>query len=152
MKAPLAEVPRPALKLGFAGLIPFAAGAVAVRIDDGRLTAVVHAVLLGYACAIASFMAGVQWGFGSVAELDDRDRFRVLGLSVVPALIAWLALLAPLLIGYAGMILAFVLIYRTDLGLAQRSLTPAWYPTLRLPLTLGVVLCLASGLIEAMGQ
>jgi hypothetical protein len=132
-----------------AGLIPFVLPGIGVWIVPGHQAAgFLHTVLIAYALAIASFMAGVQWGFGSVAELEDRARLRVLGLSVVPCLVAWLGVFAPFPWPYAFLLAAFALVLRFDLALVREGLAPRWYPMLRLPLTAAVAVALLSGLIH----
>ena len=141
-------VPRPARWLGMAGLIPFVVPGVAVWVTTGQLSGLFHTLLIAYALAIASFMAGAQWGFGSAAALDDRARLRVLATSVVPCLIAWAGVFAPFPWPYAFLLAAFALVLRFDLALVRDGLAPAWYPLLRLPLTAGVGVALLSGLLH----
>jgi len=141
-------VPRPARWLGMAGLIPFVLPGIGVWITTGQLSGFLHTVLIAYALAIASFMAGAQWGFGSVAELDDRARLKVLATSVVPCLVAWAGVFAPFPWPYAFLLAAFALVLRFDLALVRDGLAPRWYPLLRLPLTAAVGVALLSGLIH----
>jgi hypothetical protein len=131
-----------------AGLIPFVVPGIGVWLTSGQLSGFLHTVLIAYALAIASFMAGAQWGFGSVAELDDRGRLRVLGISVVPSLVAWAGVFAPFPWPYAFLLTAFALVLRFDVRLVQDGLAPVWYPQLRLPLTAAVGVALLSGLIH----
>jgi hypothetical protein len=141
-------VPRPARWLGMAGLLPFVLPGLGVWLAPGQLSGFLHTVLIAYALAIASFMAGAQWGFGSVAELDERARLRVLGVSVVPCLVAWAGVFAPFPWPYAFLLTAFALVLRFDLRLVQEDLAPRWYPMLRLPLTAAVAVALLSGLLH----
>ena len=66
-------------------------------------------------------------------------------LSVVPALFGWLAVASglPALLSVPLLMLAFALLYFADLRAVHMGLAPAWYPALRKPLTLVVLLCLA---------
>jgi hypothetical protein len=143
-------VPRPARWLGMAGLIPFVLPGLGVWITAGQLSGFLHTVLIAYALAIASFMAGAQWGFGAAAALDDRARLRVLGTSVVPCLVAWAGVFAPFPWPYPFLLAAFALVLRFDLALVRDGLAPAWYPLLRLPLTAAVAVALLSGLIHGL--
>lgn len=144
------EVPRPALVLGFSGLIPFVVLGLAVWIVPLGLSQLLHLLLVAYAMIIVSFMAGAQWGFGSVAPLDDPRRLRVLATAVVPALVAWLGAFTPFPWPYAFLLATFALVLRFDLRLVGDGLAPAWYPQLRLPLTAGVMVSLASALLHGL--
>jgi hypothetical protein len=141
-------VPRPARWLGMAGLIPFVLPGIGVWLTTGQLSGFLHTVLIAYALAIASFMAGAQWGFGSVAGLDDGARLKVLASSVIPCLVAWVGVFAPFPWPYAFLLAAFALVLRFDLALVRDGLAPAWYPRLRLPLSAAVGVALVSGLIH----
>jgi hypothetical protein len=143
-------VPRPALWLGMAGLIPFAVAGLGVWLAAGQLAGFLHTALIAYALAIASFMAGAQWGFGAAAALDDRARLEVLATSVVPCLVAWAGVFAPFPWPYAFLLAAFALVLRFDLALVRDGLAPGWYPLLRLPLSAAVAVALLSGLIHGL--
>ena len=142
------EVPPPARRLGMSGLIPFVLLGLGVWLAGGQLSGFLHLLLIAYGLAIASFMAGAQWGFGSAAAVDDRARLRVLGIAVVPCLIAWAGVFAPFPWPYAFLLAAFALVLRFDLRLVADGLAPAWYPFLRLPLTAAVAVALLSGLLH----
>jgi Protein of unknown function (DUF3429) len=142
------RIPPVALALGIGGLIPFVACAAAVALDV-RLPVIDDPAraLLGYGAVILSFLGGVRWGF-ALRMLDDGLRAQALVISVVPSIVAWLTLLAPVMMGLAVMPLLFLL-----LGLADRRLTdvgaPAWYARLRVLLTSIVVLTLLAALVAA---
>lgn len=136
-------VPPVAATLGYAGAIPFIAGAMAIAwgLEPSPLPA-----LLGYGAVILSFMGGIHWGVGMAGAAPDRHR---LVLSVVPALLGWLALLLE---GRSGLLLlaaAFLLLVAYDLAAARKRTVPEWYPALRLPLTGIVVLSLIVGVSMA---
>jgi hypothetical protein len=142
------RVPPVALALGLGGLIPFIVCAAALALDV-RLPVIDDPAraLLGYGAVILSFLGGVRWGF-ALRMLDDGLRAQALVISVVPSIVAWLTLLAPVMMGLAVMPLLFLL-----LGLADRRLTdvgaPAWYARLRVLLTSIVVLTLLAALVAA---
>ncbi len=142
------EVPRPALVLGFAGLLPFVLPGLAIWVTPPWIAGVLHTVIIAYGLVIASFLAGVQWGFGSVATLEDGRRWRVLGLAVVPTLIAWASAFTPFPWPYAFLLVAFAMVLRYDLKLVDDGLAPAWYPQLRFPLTAAVAVALISALLH----
>ncbi|MGF1453786.1 MAG: DUF3429 domain-containing protein [Alphaproteobacteria bacterium] len=138
------RVPKPAAFLGFFGAVPFVAGAVLIWLVPSSQATI---PLLGqsfYAAVILSFMGGVRWGLAMVGELPSR--FGPLALSVTPALMAWAALLVLMLLPGAGapvalvlMILGFAGLLWSDLRASRAGVAPAWYPNLRIPLTLIVV-------------
>ena len=131
-----------ALALGYAGLLPFFAGAAELWLLPGIMTDFVEAALLAYAAVILSFMGAIHWG---LAMRSHRDIVNLqLGLSVVPALLGWLALMLPVTLAYPLLIVAFLTLYFFDLAAVRLNLAPPWYPTLRLPLTIGAVLSLVA--------
>ncbi len=126
-----AAVPPVAAALGYAGAIPFLAGAAAVA-----LALLPPTPLLAYGAVILAFMGGIHWGLGMPGSAPDGRR---LGLSVVPALLAWAALLLG---GRPGLLLlaaAFLGLLALDLATTRRGVAPSWYPALRVPLTAVVV-------------
>ncbi len=140
-------IPRAALWLGPLGLIPFLAGALAPWLLPAAWEPEASLALIGYGAVILSFLGGVHWGLAAPA-----GRPLQIGLSVVPSLVGWLALLVANLhaTGPALWLLAaaFAILLAGDLVAAGRGLTPAWYPRLRVPLTLIVVACLIVGALS----
>ncbi len=145
-------VPRPALVLGLAGIAPFAAGALAVWVWPGWAGVALRSQL-GYGACILSFLGGVHWGFalgpGGPAERGEvRALARWLALATLPAILAWLSLLAgppaAAITAQAGL---FVALMVADTRAARRELLPAWYPDLRQAITLVVVVLLGLTLL-----
>ncbi len=138
------RIPGAALWLGPLGLIPFLAGALAPWLLPAERLAEAELALIGYGAVILSFLGGVHWGLAAPA-----GRPLQLGLSVVPSLVGWLALLVASLqaFGPALWLLAgaFVALLPGDLLAADRGLAPDWYPRLRVPLTVIVVASLIVG-------
>jgi hypothetical protein len=81
-------IPAPARTLGFAGLIPFAVGALAVAFAP-EIKPEAAAALLLYGALILSFLGGVRWGFAVIEGANAG--WTVYGVSVVPPLVAWVA-------------------------------------------------------------
>lgn len=127
-------VPRPALSLGLAGLIPFVALALAAVIAPEGWAGVARDLLVGYGATILAFMGGCRWGFAA-AGLGSGPTFWPLALSVVPSLWAWGALAAPHPFDLALLTLGLAFLYVADVVLAMRGGAPAWWPALRRPLT-----------------
>lgn len=144
-------IPRPALVLGLAGLLPFVWGVATLLIPalnsltlntiGPRFTG--PYVLISYGSVILSFMSGVLWGF---AARGAEARYSGYALSVLPALWVFFMVgggasqaLSALLVGYLALL-------RVDWQFSVWGLTPPWWMRLRLILTAGVVLALALGL------
>lgn len=126
--------------LGYAGLVPFIAGAIELWVLPESMIPFIEKALLTYSAVILSFMGAVHWG---LAMRSHRDIVNMqLGLSVIPALLAWVALLLPPVIAYPIFILSFIVLFFFDLQAVKAHMAPGWYPSLRLPLTIGVVLSL----------
>ena len=132
-------LPQLARLLGYAGLVPFivfSAGAW----TTSPVMQNAHFILLTYAAIILSFMGAVHWGIamaGNAATAKPQ-----LGLSVLPALLGWLALLIPMLYGYVLMAACFIALLMADRLAGRKGLLPDWYLPMRVILTTIVVLCL----------
>lgn len=137
-----APAPRTVLSLAYGGLLPFVALLAASLLDPAR-SAVWQDFSVRYGAVILSFVGALHWGFAMLSStLDARQRNRSLLWSVMPALLAWLALaLAP---RAASVMLAagFGLHYLQDWRLDQTADLPGWYLPLRLRLTLIATACL----------
>lgn len=140
-------IPLPALGLGVAGLIPFAFGAIMVWCPV-PVMAEHGVILLGrYGAVILSFLGGVRWGRLLVDEAS-LARWWPLTLSILPGLVAWVALLLPDTAMFAVLAMGFVFQYLIDRDAVENRLLPFWYGRLRLILTAGATLAIVSGLIQ----
>lgn len=149
MPEPDDTVPFAAKALGFSGLAPFLLLSLALWVAPLPFAGLLHAALIGYGLAIASFMGGVQWGLGIARPLAEAAQGRVLAQSVVPALIAWFGILLPFPFPYVALIAAFLLVVAVDFRLVRSGVAPMWWPMLRVPLTAGVVVALLGALLHA---
>lgn len=148
-----APIPRAALLLGLAGLIPFLWGAAGVLFEDlaawslrsfgARFTGAL--ILQNYGIIILAFMSGVIWGFATRAE--GLEAAKSYTLSTLPALWAFFfgtgetaPALAALAAGFGGLLLI-------DWMMQARGFAPGWWIKLRLLLTSIVVACLVVGAI-----
>lgn len=141
-------IPPAALVLGWAGVIPFAAGSAVVAIGLQPAETWAFVPLLAYAAVILSFLGGVRWGLG--LRLASQDRLPiVLAWSVVPSLVAWVAvcLYARPLLALALLILAHAAQGWFDVRTAAIDGAPRWYAKLRLHLATTVTLCLLAAAI-----
>lgn len=139
---PKTRIPKSALWLGLTGAIPFAAGTFANLFPDAwpDLTAVADLAVRTYGAVILSFLGGVRWGLGMHKEREARSR--ALALSVVPALFGWFALFLPAPWTFPALVVGFAVQGFWDVKTSAGDGAPAWYPRLRIPLTLVVCLLL----------
>jgi hypothetical protein len=138
-------VPIPALALGLVGALPFVAGAIAMYVgpDWLKLTAYLH--LMNYAALILAFIGAVHWGLALAADDRIDAGWRWYLVSVTPALLGWIALgLIQPLGKLALFAIAYVGVFMVDTRAARAGLAPAWYPKLRKPLTIIVLLSIAA--------
>ena len=134
--------PLPAIALGAAGLLPFLGGALAVH---GLLPGVSnpftgYLILQSYGAAILAFMGGCLWGFAAQA---GRAGWKELGVSVIPGLWAFSVTFSP--DAMLSLMIGYVALFVFDLMFRGWGLGPKWWISLRLPLTLVVLVCLAFG-------
>lgn len=145
----MTQIPRPALLLGLAGLIPFLwsaatqlspalAGWAGQFLSPMFLGAVVG---LTYGTVILSFMSGVLWGFATKAE--GAQAAIAYGLSVIPAL--WVFVMVTDASANSTIFLAagFVGLLLLDAMYSAWGLAPGWWLRLRVMLTVVVLGCLA---------
>jgi len=146
----MTQIPRPALLLGLAGLIPFYWGAL-TSVTPGLAawgTEMLGPRFVGpyvqvfYGAVILSFMSGVLWGFAA-----KGSAWQGYALSVLPALWAffttgggaeWAAL--ALVAGFLGLL-------ALDWHFWKTGAAPDWWMRLRILLTTGVVIALSVDLI-----
>lgn len=136
-------IPGAALALGLGGLLPFVAAAILAvsGLEWGGLTG--PDLARGYGAAILAFLGGAQWGSTLPQREDTWARY---GYSVLPALLAWAALLVDLRTGLGTLIGGFALVHVVDEWMRARRWLPAWYLRLRRRLTPIVLACVAVSL------
>ncbi|MGP1397451.1 MAG: DUF3429 domain-containing protein [Inquilinaceae bacterium] len=175
MSRVLSGVPPAAALLGFAGLIPFYATGIGVwLVEDLRWAGWLFFMQIAYGACIASFMGAVHWGL-AMANLgweaqrtpqpqrlndggDGSPRplapTRQMGFSVVPALMAWGALVWGSLVPGAHLptllllMVTFVVALAADRRAVRYALAPLWYLDLRIPLTMLVEVALLLSLVR----
>lgn len=151
------RTPLAALVLGVLGLVPFVAlPIVSIAGPSLPLPAWIGAhltvpALLLYAAVILSFMGGVQWGLAMrPGYAESSTESRRYGISVLPALLAWLALLVDTRTGLFCLAVGFVALLIYDIWTVRRGEAPNWYERLRLGLTSVVVLAISLTLTFAL--
>lgn len=143
------RIPRPALILGLAGLLPFLWSAAthlspALSAWAGQWLPPMYLgafVGLTYGAMIQAFMSGVLWGFATRAE--GREAAFAYCLSVIPAL--WVFLMVTDGSANSTIYLAagFVGLLFLDTIFSVWGLAPRWWLRFRVMLTVVVVVCLA---------
>ena len=131
-------VPAAARLLGLAGLIPFAGLSLAVMLGWHPLAG---PALIGYGAVILSFMGGCRWGLAA-AGMGQGPALLPLGVSVFPALFAWVIGLLPAAVALPALAAGFLALLWADLILTRQNGAPVWWPALRWPLSLGAATCL----------
>jgi Protein of unknown function (DUF3429) len=130
--------------LGYGGLLPFVVLAAGVWVDASHSGLLLDA-LLSYGAVILSFVGALHWGFAmSQSNMTMNQRTHSFVWSVVPCLLAWVALLMTLKYAVVLLVLGFLIHFWQDWRLVQRVNLPAWYLPLRLKLTLVACLSLIS--------
>jgi hypothetical protein len=81
-----------ALRLGYAGLLPFVGGALLVWLVREEAHPYVALALSAYGAVIVSFLGGIHWG---LAFRHTEPPLRLLVWGVLPAIVAWLAVIMP---------------------------------------------------------
>lgn len=128
-----ATPPAWALRLGYAGLIPFVFGAALVHLVELSLMPFAMLALAAYAATIASFLGGIHWGL-AMREHRPVHLFPYVW-GAIPSVLASIAVLMP---PWAGLVVLGVLLalcYLVDRRLYALYHMQGWL-TLRLRLTL----------------
>lgn len=144
-----ARIPRPALLLGLAGLIPFLWSAAthlspALSAWAGQfLTPMFLGAYVGmtWGTVVLCFLSGVLWGFATKAE--GREASIAYSLSVIPAL--WGFVMVSDASDSSAIFLAagFVGLLLLDATFQAWGLAPRWWLRLRVMLTVVALACIA---------
>lgn len=139
--------PRVVLAYGLLGLIPFLAPPLLGWLFPQWAALAAEGLAL-YGGLILSFLGGARWAMAvRQAPVDGR----IVSLAMLPTLVALALLLLPAdrrAAHLAGLALALLIHGVWDIG--SKGL-PAWYPRLRLILTLGGVIGLTAGALVLHG-
>lgn len=138
------RIPRVPQLLGAGGLLPFVALALMLWALPAAYTETAVTWLLAYSAVILSFVGALHWGVALVhPEMGDRERGLLMAWSVVPALVAWIALALPPLAGTLAILIMFAVQLVADHVLVRHFPVTPWFLHLRRRLTVVVVVCLA---------
>lgn len=94
-----------ALRLGYAGLLPFVLGAILTWLVRPEVQPYVTDALAKYAALIVAFLGGVHWGLGLRQRVPSPSRF---AWAVAAMLLAWIAVV---MLPYAGLALLGALLW-----------------------------------------
>lgn len=149
----MSKIPTAPLWLGLAGLIPFLWGAATVlfapvwNLGSSILgpSMIGPFVMISYGTVILAFMSGVLWGFATRAE-GPRAALGY-SLSVLPTLWAFFFVGGGTIPTTSTLVIGFIGLLGLDALFWRWGLTPDWWMSLRLLLTVVVVACLTVPLI-----
>jgi len=134
--------------LGFGGTIPFFVPAALVYLNPDHLE-IWQSLLWNYGAVILSFVGALHWAFAMFAkDLSERDQTISYIWSVIPALVAWVAISidCPAITPWM-LVLGFIAQLIQDWRLSFKISFPHWFIPLRIQLTtVAVISLLASGI------
>lgn len=137
--------PRMVAWFGGSGLLPFVGlAAMALLAPEAAQRGWALDGLHLYGAVILSFIGGCRWGF-SCAGFGPGPTAQALMIAVAPSLYGWAAVWLAAA-SAAGPILAvgFALMLIEDMRATRAGETPAWWPRLRAPLSVGAMIALAT--------
>lgn len=116
------------VRLGYLGLLPFVAGAVAALLSNELASFALQAFVL-YSLAILSFMGGVHWGLALITGTRQSSRLLV---SVIPVIAAWICLMTlPAQLTLAVLGGGFIAQWFVDRPILAELPIPSWYLEMR---------------------
>jgi glutaredoxin-related protein len=125
--------------LGYAGLIPFVAMLLGFVLGGGDRQTLFAQQFIAWGALTLSFAGAVHWGLALSGGGVPVMRMVV---SILPALLAWTALLMSPAMAAWLLLAAFVALRVWEAGPPITSTLPEWYRQLRTRLTAGVALLL----------
>lgn len=144
-----ARIPPAALFLGLAGLIPFAAGALAAWSPSWPLPAAAGVQLVvSYGALILTFLGGIRWGT-AIGPYGARRQGLEFLCSVLGALAGLAALFLAPVAALTLLLAGFLMQALWDVLSVEEGRLPQWFGKLRMLLTTGAVLALIAALAAA---
>lgn len=140
---PAQRTERMANRLGYFGVLPFAACVlVAMAVDTPPWPTMATDIMIGYGGIILAFLGGIHWGRALLVE--NTNASRTLGWSILPAVLGLVVLTLPAWLALASLIPGYILLYQRDLRVWEE---PGWFTDLRGRMTGLVVVLLAMMLV-----
>lgn len=130
--------------LGYGGAIPFVALAAAHSLALYFPLVSPAALLIGYGAVILSFVGALGWGSHLRDEQIEPSKYI---WSIVPALIGWFALMAPLQMAASMIIIGLLTCWWVDRAHIKKGVWPKWMGRLRTHLTVLACLSLSALLV-----
>lgn len=126
--------PKPALYLGFAGLIPFVTPTLFMAVTECYCPELAYAQV-AYGASIVSFLGGARWGFALPESSPAKPDWINLANSVVPPLFAWATMLMSdsIVPAVTMVIMGLGIALHYDMSLLPTY--PSWFKALRSILT-----------------
>lgn len=139
-----AQIPLPVIALTAAGFLPFAFLALGSMFlpPDGHLLALQAQHI--YGAVILSFLGGIYWGWefaDHAANARPVSAMRLI-IGVVPSILGWALVLLPGVAAGIGLAICFLGVLSYDIWRTRNRQAPAWYPQLRIPVSIAVALSL----------
>jgi len=142
------HLPRVAILLGVAGLLPFIGAGLGSVVNDQVEALRMLSALMAYGAVILSFLGGVHWGLALDTAEDAKIARARLILGVIPAFMGWGALLIAVALppegGLALLIFGFVVVMVTESRAGRSGRMPIGYLRLRWGLSVVVIIVLAT--------
>lgn len=134
--------PRTPAALTALGAAPFVIGAVGAYTDTVLTVFPYSSVetVIRYGIIILSFMTGILWGFASKAP-DVKASYAYI-TSVLPALYVFFFVVGTDADKLEALLFGFAVLLVIDLSFKKAALAPAWWMTLRTPVTIVVLAAL----------
>ncbi|PYH34660.1 DUF3429 domain-containing protein [Aspergillus neoniger CBS 115656] len=162
----LEAVPKEALYLGMAGVIPYVATSLqtvalayevktAALAGDGLIFSgqsaelmlhMIEPIQVGYGAVILSFLGAIHWGL-EWAGYGGKYGYKRYAAGVIAPAVAWPTLLLPVEYALISQFLAFTFLYYNDARAAAAGRAPAWYGMYRFVLTFIVGASIVASLI-----
>ncbi len=133
--------------LGYLGLLPFIVSSLLVWVPEYHHYAVQSLTI--YAAVIVTFIGGVHWGLAmqtskTFSNHDDQYIRKQFIFSVIPSLVAWLAVVVAQQYSLIILTICFVSFWYLEKTIFSKALEN-WYTTLRNHLTLVATLFIVIG-------
>ena len=142
-------IPSVAALVGYAGALPFVIAATTYWLSDQDVAIRIQTALVAYGAVVLSFLGGVRWGFEIFGTHPGAPRAFTLTIATLPAIAACGALLIDAAVPQLAILAAAYLgLLLSDVRAARAAEAPAWYPGLRVPLTVTVEVALAAAIAK----
>lgn len=131
--------------LGYLGLAPFIGALAGMYLAEAEARELATRGFIAWGAVILTFAGAVHWGCAVTATGPARGNWYL--ASVLPALLAWLALLAEPAASLLTLLVGFVTTHLYERLALWRRVLPPWYRRLRSRLTVLVGICLVAALV-----